>query len=137
MLNSFTNIKPSNYHQEPPIPYTESPFTLPPQTAHAKETKNAPSETMDEAIDNSAKDPGPFQQRYAPAAELEGKIAESMDEKMVVDPAAATPNTKLKNKSQRQTQSGPRSTNATKKQNSNLKAKRRARQATGRWCSLG
>ena len=73
------------------------------------------------AIANGAKGPGPFQQRNAPAAELEGTIAESMDETMDGDLAAATPKTKLKNKSQRQTQGGPRSTDATKKRNTNKK----------------
>ena len=62
------------------------------------------------ATGNGTKDPGPFQQRNAPAAELEGTIAESMGETMDDNLAAATPNTKLKNKSQRQTEGGPRST---------------------------
>ena len=85
---------------------------------------------MDETMDDDAKDPGPFQQRNDPATEPEDAVAESMDETMDGDLAAATPNTKLKNKLQRQTQERPRNTKGTKKRNANKKNKRRTRQAT-------
>ena len=53
---------------------------------------------MDEAIGDKAKDPRPFQQRRAPAAELEGAIAGSMSGTMNGDLVATavstpTPNT--------------------------------------------
>ena len=44
--------------------------------------KEIPPETMDEAMDDDTKDPGPFQQRNDPAAEPEDAVAESMDETM-------------------------------------------------------
>ena len=44
--------------------------------------KEIPPETMDEAMDDDTKDPGPFQQRSDPAAEPEDAVAESMDETM-------------------------------------------------------
>eukprot|EP00614_Pseudopedinella_elastica_P018983 CAMPEP_0172647986 /NCGR_PEP_ID=MMETSP1068-20121228/241036_1 /TAXON_ID=35684 /ORGANISM="Pseudopedinella elastica, Strain CCMP716" /LENGTH=219 /DNA_ID=CAMNT_0013462285 /DNA_START=470 /DNA_END=1129 /DNA_ORIENTATION=+ len=85
---------------------------------------------MDETMGDDTKDPGPFQQRSDPAAEPEGALAQSMDESMDGDLAAAAPNTKLKNKSQRQTKRGLRNTESTKKRNANKMNKRRARQAT-------
>ena len=48
-------------HREPPTLYTESPLAPLPPTAHANETGNVPRETMDEAMGDGAKDPGPFQ----------------------------------------------------------------------------
>ena len=53
-----------------------------PLTAHANETGNVPPETMDETMDDDAKDPGPFQQRNTPAADSEDAAAESMEEAM-------------------------------------------------------
>ena len=106
-------------HREPSTLYTESAFTPPPLTAHANETGNVRPENMDQTIDNDAKEPGPLQQRDASAAEPEDAVAESMDETMDGDLAAATPNTKLKNKSEKQTQDRPRNTKGTRKRNAN------------------
>ena len=45
---------------------------------------------MDELMGDDAKDPGPFQQRGAPAAEPGNSVAESMDEAMDYDTTTAT-----------------------------------------------
>ena len=54
------------------------------------ETGNFPPETMNEAMDDYAKDPGPFEQRSDPATEHENAVVESMDETMDGDLAAKT-----------------------------------------------
>ena len=129
-IESPLSHSPMHLHREPSTLYTEPAFAPSPPTAHANETGNVPPGTMDETMDDDTKDPGPFQQRNDPAAEPEDAAAESMDETMDGDLAAATPNTKLKNKSEKQTQDKPRNTKGTRKRNANKMNKRRARQAT-------
>ena len=48
---------------------------------------------MDETVGDGAKNPGPFQQRYAPAVESEDAIAGSMHETTDDDFVATTQNT--------------------------------------------
>ena len=125
-IESLLNHTSSIYlHREPSTLYTESAFAPPPLTAHANETGNVRPENMDQTMDDDAKEPGPFQQRNDPATETEDAVAESMDESTDGDSRP-----QLRNKSQRQTQGGPRTTDATKKRNANKKNKRRARQVT-------
>ena len=57
------------------------------------ETGNFPPETMNEAMNDYAKDPGPFQQRSDPATEHENAVVESMNETMDGDLAATTVST--------------------------------------------
>ena len=81
-------------------------------------------------MDDDAKGPGPFQQRGASAAEPEETVAEGMDGAMDGNPVTTTPKNELKGNSRRQTQGGPRSTDATKKRNANTMNKRRTRKTT-------
>ena len=67
-------------HKEAAIPFIESPFFLPPPTLHASETENVAPETMDEAMNDCVKGPGPSQLKNAPAVEPEGAIADIMDD---------------------------------------------------------
>ena len=59
-IESLLSHSPMRLHREPPIPYTESPFTPPPPTAHANETGNVQPETMDETIGDDTGDPGQY-----------------------------------------------------------------------------
>ena len=79
-IEPFLSHPSMRLHREPPLLYTESPFTSSPPTAHANETGNVRPETMDEAMGDDAKGPVQFLRRNAPAAESEYKVAESMDE---------------------------------------------------------
>ena len=84
-IESPLSHSPMHLHREPSTLYTESPLAPSPPTAHANETGNVPPETMDEAMDDDTKDPGPFQQRNDPATEPKDAVAESMDETMDCD----------------------------------------------------
>ena len=73
--DSLLSHSPMYLHRELLTLYTESPFAPPPPTAHANETENVPPVTMDETMDDCAKDTGPFQQRNTPATDSEDTVA--------------------------------------------------------------